>query len=558
MSLPKTPVRARIRKFWIPSEHASLDDTAGNHMMLDEGIAGIVRNPAKKTKNRYLEFEVYDREETRWGLYDNPKRFKDPAIVSEDFLEIVTLPASGSLTEVNKPTPVAKADESIEMPFESLLVTFFESCKIRNDDLDLAGVSLRQLDMLKQPKKITSIAGKMVQGLEKMGTLDLFRDGMLSLKEIISRATEVDRLPAEEKNKLDNEHVLYITVYHGKDDSSSENPRTHCFWKMSTKGTEYVNSQRQKIESTVPSPYSVNHYEYMKGFLKKHKGKWAIYPIAKTEKPDPSEDSSCHAWAEQAMIAPYDAYHPGMRDMSWEGFNNPVTYLSGQVTSIFTTIAASVTKSEAFSSLARPGFKASPGPESGLNWNSRVLELCRVANGLWTGQERIRHEDGPSCWLYKGPPCRVEDNGNVKDLDRLAVTFCTRPMPEGVRGTKETIQRLCLPSRKNDGGEWKVKDGDYVVPAIEIAILSTGNRHPCAYEKFTGVGLFDNFKEVFRVACRIENTNADGNLETRYLTQESAVSLPDLSKIHGTKEQRDAMDGSWAQATSILATFVKK
>ncbi|KAK1519188.1 hypothetical protein CPAR01_15626 [Colletotrichum paranaense] len=216
----------------------------------------------------------------------------------------------------------------------------------------------------------------------------------------------------------------------------------------------------------------------------------------------------------------------------WEGFNNPVTYLPGQVTSIFTTIAASVMKSEAFSSLARPGFKASPGPESGLNWNSPVLELYRVANGLWTGPERIRHEDGPSCWLYKGPPCRVEDNGNVKDLDRLAVTFCTRPMPEG--------------------------DGDYMVPAIEIAILSTGNRHPCAYEKFTGVGLFDNFKEVFRVACRIENTNADGNLETRYLTQESAVSLPDLSKIHGTKEQRDAMDGSWAQATSNLATFVKK
>ncbi|KAK1703958.1 hypothetical protein BDP67DRAFT_584293 [Colletotrichum lupini] len=164
MSLPKTPVGARIRNFWIPSEHASLDDTAGNHMMLDEGTAGIVRNPAKKTKNRYLEFEVYDREDTRWGLYYNPKKFKDPAIVSEEFLEIGTLPASGSLTEVYEPSPAAKADESIEMPYERLLVTFFESCKIHNDDLDLAGVSLRQLDMLKQPKKITSIAGEMVQG----------------------------------------------------------------------------------------------------------------------------------------------------------------------------------------------------------------------------------------------------------------------------------------------------------------------------------------------------------------------------------------------------------
>ncbi|KAK1481246.1 hypothetical protein CCUS01_04358 [Colletotrichum cuscutae] len=292
MSMPKTPVRARIRKFWILSEHASLDDTAGNPMMLDEGTAGIVRNPAKKTKNRYLEFEVYDRGDTRWGLYYNPKKFKDPAIVSEDFLEIVTRPASGSLTEVNKPTPVAKANGSIEMPLERRLVTFFDSCKIRDDDLDLVG----------------------------------------------------------------------------------------------------------------------------------------------------------------------------------------------------------------------------------------------------TGPERIRHEDGPSCWLYKGPPCRVEDSGNVKDLDRLAVTFCTRPMPEGVRGTKETIQRLRLPLRKNDGGEWKVKDGDYAIPAVEIAILSTGNRHSWAYEKFSGVGLFDNFKEVFRVACRIEYTNADGNLETRHLTQESAVSLPDLSKIHGTKE----------------------
>lgn len=403
-------------------------------------------------------------------------------------------------------------------------------------------------------------------GFEKMGTLDLFRNGMPSLKEIISRATEVDRLPAGERNNLDNEHVLYITVYYGKDDSSSGNFKAHCFWKMSTKGTEYVNSQRQKIESTVPSRYSVNHYEYMKSFLKEHKGKWAIYPIAKMGKPDPSDDPSWHTWAEQAMIALYDAYHPGMRDMSWEGFKNPATCLPGQVASIFTTIAALLTKSEAFSSFARPSFQASPGPESGiesglesgLNWNSPVLELYRVANGLWTGPERIRHENSTSCWLYKGPPCRVEDNGNVKDPDRLAVTFCTRPMPEGVLGTKETIQRLRLPLGKNEGGEWKVKDGDYVIPVVEIAFSSTSNRHPCAYEKFDGVGLFDNFMEVFRVAYRIEYTNADGNLETRYLTQESAVPLPDLSRSHGTKEQRNSMDGNWAQATSVLAPFINK
>ncbi|KAK1459478.1 hypothetical protein CMEL01_02477 [Colletotrichum melonis] len=267
MSLPKTPVRARIRNFWNRSEHASLEDTAGNHMMLDEGTAGIVRNPAKKTKNRYLEFEVYDREDTRWGLDYSPKKFKDPAIVSE---------------------------------------------------------------------------------------------------------------------------------------------------------------------------------------------------------------------------VPRNSHSPGVR---------------------------------------------------------------------------------------------VEDSGNVKDLDRLAVTFCTRPMPEGVRGTKETIQRLRLPLRKNDGGEWKVKDGDYAIPAVEIAILSTGNRHPWAYEKFSGVGLFDNFKEVFRVACRIEYTNADGNLETRYLTQESAVSLPDLSKIHeglrvfttestpekeesdrprllSVKEKRESLDGRSGFETQWYSTSI--
>ncbi|KAI3555440.1 hypothetical protein CABS01_14806 [Colletotrichum abscissum] len=298
MSLPKTPVRARISKLWNPSDHASLLGKKGNHLILDEGTAGIIRNPTEKIEDRYLKFEVYGQEDTRWGLYCSTKKFKDFAIVSEEILEMVTLPAPGSLTEVDKPTPVAKADESIEIPFERLLVTFFESCKIRNDDLDLAGVSLRQLEMLKQPKKITSIAGKMVQGFEKMGTLDLFRGGMPSLKEIISRATEVDRLPAEERNNLDNEHVLYITVYHGKDDSSSENFRAHCFWKMSTKGTEYVNSQRQKIESTMPSRRSVIRYEYMKNFLKSHKGKWAIYPIAKMEKPDPSDGLSWHTWAE--------------------------------------------------------------------------------------------------------------------------------------------------------------------------------------------------------------------------------------------------------------------
>ncbi|KXH51226.1 hypothetical protein CSIM01_09616 [Colletotrichum simmondsii] len=241
-----------------------------------------------------------------------------------------------------------------------------------------------------------------------------------------------------------------------------------------------------------------------------------------------------------------------MRDMSWEGFSNPSTCLPGQVASICTGIAALITASDAFSSFARPSFQASPGShsglESGLNWNSPILELYRAAHGLWTGPEIIRHEDGTSCWLYKGPPCKVDDNGDINDPNRLAVTLFPPRMPKNVKDAKENIRRLRLPLRKIHGGEWKVKDGDYVIPAVEIAYSSTNHCHPCSYEKFDGVGLYDNFLETFRIAYRIEYTNADGNLETRYLTS-------DLSGSHGTKEQRDSMDEKWAQAMSVLATF---
>ncbi|KXH51227.1 hypothetical protein CSIM01_09617 [Colletotrichum simmondsii] len=292
MSFPNTTVRARIIKFWKLPEDASVILMEDNYPLLYIGMTGIIRDPAKRIEGRYVEFEPYSPEKTRWGLYCSPEKFMDPVILPEECLEIGPLLASCSCKELESSAPDVKADKSIEIPFERLLVTFFESCQIRHDDLSRVGVSLHQLDMLEQREETKSIAKKMVQGFENMGTLDLFRNGMPSLKDIISRATEVDRLPVEQRNNLNNENVLYITVYHGNNDSSSESYKAHCFWKMSTKGTEYVNSQRQKIESTMPSRHSVNHYEYMKNFLKKHKGKWAIYPIAKMEKPDPSDGLS--------------------------------------------------------------------------------------------------------------------------------------------------------------------------------------------------------------------------------------------------------------------------
>ncbi|KAK1639865.1 hypothetical protein BDP81DRAFT_447467 [Colletotrichum phormii] len=517
---------------------------------LVQGTDGIIRDPAEKIYDRYLWFEVYGRGDFAWGLHCNPQKFKDRLIVPERYLEIGPRLASCSCKELDKSAPVVKADKNIERPFERLLVTFFKSWESQNHALGLAGVSLRQLDMLKKPGEIASIAKKMVQGFENMGTLDLFRNSMPGLKDIISKVTEYNKLSAKERDDLDTKCVLYITVYHGEDEVFPYNFTAHCFWKMSTEGTKYVEGQRQKIESTLPSRYSVNHYEYMKNFLKEPNRKWAIYPIAKMEKPNPSEGPAWHTWAEQAIIALYDAYHPSMRDMSWEGLNNPATCLPGHVASILTRIAGSITASRAFSSFARPNFTVRFDSESGLNWNSSVLELYRIKNGLWTGPEKIRHVlTGPQrdrlgphiyCWLYKGPPCRVEDNGDPRDPNRLAVTFFTCKVPQGVY-TEDATQALRLPLSRNAGGsDWGVREGDYVIPAVEITTGTSSTRHPYSYEDFLRVGPYDTFLEMLKVAYRIEYTNADGNLETRYLTQETTVHLP---------------NGNWAQAMSVLATF---
>ncbi|KAL2882374.1 hypothetical protein SGCOL_002114 [Colletotrichum sp. CLE4] len=499
MSFPDTTVRARISKDWIPFEDPQtrgIEDYPWDK--LAQGTDGIIRDPAEKIYDRYLWFEVYGREDFAWGLHCNPQKFKDRLIVPERYLEIGPRLASCSCKELDKSAPVLNADKTIEKPFERLLVTFFKSCESQNHALGLAGVSLRQLDMLKKPGEIASIAKKMVQGFENMGTLDLFRDSMPSLKDIKSKVTEYNKLSAEERDDLDTKF---------------------------------------------------NHYEYMKNFLKEPNRKWAIYPIAKMEKPNLSEGPAWHTWAEQAIIALYDAYHPGMRDMSWEGLNNPATCLPGHVASILTRIAGSITASRAFASFARPNFAILFDSESGLNWNSPVLELYRTRNGLWTGPEKIRHVlTGPQrdrlgpqvdCWLYKGPPCRVEDNGDPRDPNRLAVTFFTRKTPQGVY-TEDATQALRLPLSGNAGGsDWGVREGDYVIPAVEIAMSST--RHPYSYEDFLRVGPYDTFLEMLKVAYRIEYTNSDGNLETRYLTQETTAHLP---------------NGNWAQAMSVLATFV--
>ncbi|KAK1689804.1 hypothetical protein BDP55DRAFT_651657 [Colletotrichum godetiae] len=165
MSFPDTTVRARISKDWIPFEDPQtrgIEDYPWDK--LAQGTDGIIRDPAEKIYDRYLWFEVYGREDFAWGLHCNPQKFKDRLIVPERYLEIGPRLASCSCKELDKSAPVLNADKTIEKPFERLLVTFFKSCESQNHALGLAGVSLRQLDMLKKPGEIASIAKKMVQG----------------------------------------------------------------------------------------------------------------------------------------------------------------------------------------------------------------------------------------------------------------------------------------------------------------------------------------------------------------------------------------------------------
>lgn len=163
MSFPNTTVRARIIRFCKLPEDASVMLMKDNYPLLYIGMTGIIRDPSKRIEGRYVEFEPYPREKTQWGLYCSPEKFMDLVILPEECLAIGPPLASCSCKKFEGSGPVVEIDKRIEMPFERLLVAFFGSCEIRNDDLSRVGVSLHQLDILKQPKKIESIAKKMVQ-----------------------------------------------------------------------------------------------------------------------------------------------------------------------------------------------------------------------------------------------------------------------------------------------------------------------------------------------------------------------------------------------------------
>ncbi|KAK2001294.1 hypothetical protein LX36DRAFT_747045 [Colletotrichum falcatum] len=552
------PITARVIRDWTEKDAAQLRKEGLLSFPMLAGTVGILQKPDQRVKG-YMVFDPKIQCLVRWKSVFSSKGLKGIVFVPEKYLElghpVQRIPAIHGL---HNPANIAKVDRTSQITFASLLTAFLESCVLNKESLGLAGVSSEQLALLQPKDAISRMVTNMIQGFKNMGTLDLFWNGMPTLQEIASKTTEAKKLPNDVKAQLNGKMVLYITIYACEDGSPPTGIRAHCFWGMSAKGIKYVDDEQLRIESASPAHLGFNHYETAKKFLHEKNGKWAIFPIAMMETPQLANgERSWHTWLHQAVIALGHSYHPAT-DFKIGKATRAGPFWSGSVSRLFSDISKKLTQTE---NPQHPAPFPNFGPSAisdlihGLDFNSPVMEVFHTEAGIWT-RSLMRHEDGkPHCWIFRGPPRKVRDNADPTDPNRTHITLFTRPMPAGMNSAEST-QSFNIPLRQDAGAPWEVKQGDYVIPLVEI-MRDANAVHHHAYTAAQDVGPFDTWHQALRIAYRIEYVDAEGNWKTRYLKYDADPTYyKSLAPIHGNKKEVQSLEKGWAQAISVLATFI--
>ncbi|KAK2038634.1 hypothetical protein LZ31DRAFT_608227 [Colletotrichum somersetense] len=490
-------ITAKVVQDWTEKDAAQLRKEGLISQPMPAGTVGVLGRPDRKVKG-YMVIDPKIEGARGWRSIFSFKELKGIVFVPEQYLELGhPFQQYPTIHGLHEPVNVTKAGQKSQIPFASLLTSFFESCVLNKELLELAGVSSEQLALLQPKDAISRMVTNMIQGFSNMGTLDLFRDSMPTLQNIASKAIAVKRLPNAVKAQLSGEMVLYITIYACKDGCSPTGTRAHCFWGMSAKGFAYVDDQQLHIESASPAHLGFNHYETANKFLRDNNGKWATFPIAMMEMPQLAND-----------------------------------------------ISKKLTKTE---NPQRPAVCPNFGPNAisdlihGLNFSSPVMETFHTEAGIWN-RSLVHHEDGKShYWIFRGPPRKVQDNADPADPNRINITLFTRPMPAGMNST-ETTQSFNIPLREDTGDPWEVKAGDYAIPLVGI-MYDANTVHHHVYTALPDIGPFDTWKQALRIAYRIEYADKEGNRKTRYLNYDAdPVYYKSLAPIHGIKKERRGLE----------------
>ncbi|KZL83864.1 hypothetical protein CI238_10308 [Colletotrichum incanum] len=340
-------VTARVIKEWTADDAARLQKQKFLSGHLPRGVQGYLPRPDRLIKNRYHIFQPLVEDDKGWHwLYPNTA-LSNAIFVPKEYIEIgqPQLPTP-RIVGLDKPFNVVKAKKNTNNPLAHFITTFLETCVEARESLELSGVSGEQLGVLTREHGVLHIVTQIIDGMETAKTFDMFRNGMPSLKDLISKGKRLKDFAQSDKQKLDNMLALYAIVYFCEDSTFPDGIKGHVYGGRTIRGWECFKQHDANIRSNSP----ISNYSHFWSSTVAQK----IYGIVQqlTRSSNPQRPAECPNFGPGAIRS----------------------YLHG------------------------------------LNWSSPVMEMFYDEAGLWTRILIKDNKGKPLLWQFIGPPRRVRDD----------------------------------------------------------------------------------------------------------------------------------------------------
>ncbi|KAK2025973.1 hypothetical protein LX32DRAFT_655021 [Colletotrichum zoysiae] len=238
--------------------------------------------------------------------------------------------------------------QNLDSPLARFLAALFETCIEAEGSLT----------------SVKYMVNSIINGMKNAGTLDLFRNGMPSIKQLYTKGKKLKDFTNDDKKKLHNTLTLYAIVYFRA--ISQDQLEGLVYGGRTIKGWERFQQHEGNITSKSTVKHAINHYETAKKFEgtrndKGNKGDHVFVPLALVNKPDVDE---------------------------------------AKITGIVRMLTTSDDPKKT------PPFPMfGPGAIRclihGLNWSSPVMEIYHEEAALWT-RTLVKDDKGkPHYWVFK-------------------------------------------------------------------------------------------------------------------------------------------------------------
>ncbi|KAK1970476.1 hypothetical protein LY78DRAFT_677679 [Colletotrichum sublineola] len=178
-----------------------------------EDKAAALQKTEKEYKGKYVVFQPWIEDDKGYHcLYSN--KIGNAVFVNRSRLQLGHPKLrSPRIVGPDRPFNLAKVRGNLDSPLACFLASFFETCIKAEESLVAAGIIPMQMTLLKKERSIKFMVNQIIEGMKNAVTLDLFRNGMPSLKQLCTKGKRLREFTDHDKNRLCSPLMLYAIVY---------------------------------------------------------------------------------------------------------------------------------------------------------------------------------------------------------------------------------------------------------------------------------------------------------------------------------------------------------